>query len=283
MPKCISCFIIVLFLVLSPIAPYPILSQDGGFQDGCALAGKPSQSNRGIPGLSDRELKTIASFFDGYYKNPQPDKVVEVVQIVAKAKALRSNKGQKWGQVCFFAEVFKQNESKLKHWEKSFRALPKDYRLYIAYALRWSKTEAAKNILDDWSKDESNKAIVKKVRANPVPDLNKIDTNNGPALDVLWAAFMASGNVKYVDRIIQALANDKELNTKGMDKEQRKRVRQEWLTAMAAQWSLAGNAFRHERVYDRLKFHANSADPNIRRSISEILKKVDERKAAKGK
>ena len=281
MHKFIPVFFKIFVLVFFMNPHLPVLPEDRGCHPGCALAGEPAKNHGGKPKLSDGELKTLKSILTYYYKNPQPDKIPEVAQLLAEM-----HKGQKsrvYPLACFFAEVFKQNENRLMDWEESFRALPGNFREYMAYALWWSKTKTGANILEAWSKDEANKSMVQKVRGNPIPDLNIININSPIVLDMLWAAFMATGDVKHVDRIIGVLAHDKELDTKGMDQDQRKRARREWFVVKAAEWSLTSNAFQHELVYDRLRSHADSPDQTIRQSTAGILNKVDKRKATQSK
>lgn len=74
-------------------------------------------------------------------------------------------------------------------------------------------------------------------------------------LDILWGAFMITGNIRYIDAIIKATEDKNHI-----------------LTKEAARYSLHVNLGKHEAVLERLKQHLDRQNPNYR-NVKEIYDK----------
>lgn len=74
-------------------------------------------------------------------------------------------------------------------------------------------------------------------------------------LDMLWGAFMITGNIRYIDAIIKATEDKNHI-----------------LTKEAARYSLHENLSKHEAVLERLKQHLDRKNPNYR-NVKEIYDK----------
>ena len=172
--------------------------------------------------------------------------------------------------IMFFAELFRQNETKLLSWEKTLHTIPKNDSSYILVALWQANTPNALKILNRWP-DKSAAPIIKKIKAHPPLNLKTIPIDSPTVLDMLWSTFMASGNPIYVERIITRLASKK---TKNKKEENLKNT----IIIGAAKWSLTSNAFQHDLVLRTCQKFTKSNHPEIKKAMVEIVEKVKKRK-----
>ena len=225
---------------------------------------------------SDEEkMKKLNHIFTYYYIQPRPDKVVEFAEVISRV----SEKNPKGYGGLFMAvaltQIFKQSEAKLKEWEPSFLKLSKHGRLFVGYALWWSGTKTGRQIIEAWAKTPENREVAEAVMAKPVLDMHTAPIIGPVQVHLLWGAFVASGDTKFVDRVIELLSNLKKPDLAGKTEAQQKEAERRFYTARFALATLTKYGIAHQRVYDRLKFYANSPDQTIRDAVAGIIPEIE--------
>ena len=99
------------------------------------------------------------------------------------------------------------------------------------------------------------------------PKLIEIPINSPMVLDMLWGAFMASGDEKYIIRIISALPN---VNI------DIKEDHSKFMIGGTARWLLTSNAIQHEIVFKICKEQVSRQPEEISNILCEILAKASE-------
>lgn len=221
--------------------------------------------------VSQAEREALNRWFTYYYQYPQPELVEEKVGTMVAA-GFFDKEGAVAPLIMFLSEVFRQNENRLSQWEKTFADLSPKYRRYLAYALWQSKTPIGKNIVKRWGKRDPS---IKEIQGTEPFDLKKIPVDSPTTLDMLWGAFMASGDTEYVDRIVSVL-------TYPTDSKQQEERLKNMMIVGSAKWSLASNAFQHDLVYRTCNRYVDSKDPQLRDAIIEVLSKADKQRAERG-
>lgn len=212
----------------------------------------------------------LSQWFTYYYRTPHSDEDLENIKLMFK-EGFFNKRSAVAPMIMFLAELFRQNETKLDDWKNTLTEVP-DNQIYIILQAFWeSNTPKSRAILNEWSSAKMKDSILK-IQSNPPIDLKTIQINSPLILDMSWATFMASGDLQYVERIIQVLSYSNESEKKD------ERINNSILVG-AAKWSLSSNAVQHELVYKKCQEFADSKDPNIKEAINEILTKVDEYKA----
>ncbi|BBO83792.1 hypothetical protein DSCO28_43580 [Desulfosarcina ovata subsp. sediminis] len=218
----------------------------------------------------EEAIKELSQWFTYYYKASHSAQHIENIN-----KMFQSGFFNKPSAVAplimFLAEFFRQNENMISGWEKSLHEIPQDENFYLLHSLWQANTDNALTALNNWPDLKSEK-IIEKIKERPPVDLKTIEINSPAILDMLWATFMASGNILYVERIISSLSLPTD------SKENDKRI-SNLLIVGAAKWSLSSNAMQHGLVFKTCQKFTESKDPKIRKAISEILEKVEESKA----
>jgi len=98
----------------------------------------------------------------------------------------------------------------------------------------------------------------------PPPSLSDLIVKSPADLDMLWGAFMASGEPVYIKKILAVLDDDKSLTGNEL---------QDKLIRSSAQWSLGSNMMQHEKVNRIVKSEVDIAKGSLKESIEEIISK----------
>lgn len=99
------------------------------------------------------------------------------------------------------------------------------------------------------------------------PKLLEFTPSTPADLDMLWAAFSASGDVAYAKRVLLPLDGSKKM-TDDPTKDQ--------MIRGAAQWSLGSNMLQHELINRMVRKEAPNASPDGKVLLARIEKKYDE-------
>jgi len=143
----------------------------------------------------------------------------------------------------FFSEIFRANPERAVAWIREAELTPPQ-RLPLIKALWLAglKYEAVKLArLDDWPAGDLAKLD------KPPPDRFSFSISDPSHLDMMWAGFMATGDVRYVRRVIGVLEYEPAEEDGGLAV---------LLLRSSARWSLATNADQHELVYRAVKEEA---------------------------
>lgn len=199
-----------------------------------------------------------------YYLHPQPDHTVEAILLMS-AKGYLDKETAQSPLAAFFSHVFAQNPQSIEHWFSKLEGLPNAQRRLLCGALWYSATpqglqqlkkEAARAAPSD------NADIVKLTTTKP-PSIANLEITEPSVLDMLWASFMATGDERYVIRIISTLPwlEEKNLN----------RV----LIGGAARWSLTSNAIQHPKVLEICKAQVGKQGETTVSILKEVLKQAE--------
>ncbi|MBY0358107.1 MAG: hypothetical protein K2W82_08910 [Candidatus Obscuribacterales bacterium] len=222
------------------------------------ISASAKQGPKAIENLDD--LKAWMTF---YYLHPQPELTVQAINFADKENLFQGNSLAPLQ--AFFSRVFAQNPDKIKAIFSETKAVKDTSRSFILSAIWGSDSKEGGELLNtlanqlpEKAKNEFLKEISKKA---PAPEAMPIDSPD--VLDMLWACFSASGNEKYVKRIMTVLPGDKE--NKDLNK---------MLLASAAKWSLASNAEQHPKVMEICRT-TESENPDLKVYMQEIIAKAE--------
>ena len=202
-----------------------------------------------------------------YYQHPRSDLTVSAVEFMAKSGEL-ANKGAQAPIGAFLGQVFIQNPQKVEPWFSQLKNGEDNQKQVLALALWIANTEAFAHFLQTLEPGSSPSVseYVKGLLATRSPDLLTDEVTNAGFLDMLWGSFFATGDERYVRRIIGKLPWAKTDN-----------IQQE-LIGGAAQWSLTSNAAQHVRVLDICKAELSTLPADQKDILASVIKRATEQK-----
>jgi hypothetical protein len=207
--------------------------------------------------LSPDQLEQWISY---YYKNPQPNITPMAIDALRKGGYLSTERSVEPISV-LLSFIFRFNPEKIETWLAPFREIPNHEKLVIAQALWYSNTLQARNYLATMLETANNelKELINSLLRESPQEIDQIPIFYPSILDMLWAAFMATGDEKYVIRLMSVLpyVNAKDNPTKQM-------------IGDTAKWSLMSNAIKHEKV----KFICVNQLTRQSEDIASILKEI---------
>ena|ERR1051326_2834129 len=170
-----------------------------------------------------------------YYEHPQPGLTCSAISFMSVKGIISPDNGLP--TATFFARLLEQNPSRAQEWRECFTLAGDDAATTIAFALWMTKNESELKGMLAAKPDARVEENLREIGQHAPPDLMKDEIDTPTFLDMLWGSFFATGDEKYVFRVIEALAflDDK-------------RDVQKTLIGSAARWSLASNAAQHKRV-----------------------------------
>lgn len=184
------------------------------------------------PGLSQAKAEYEA-FVKFYYKHKDVSHMNDAISFVGRCD-FTSKPDAVFPVITFFAVIFSENPEKVEGWQELINQQNKVTQALFEKAIDLSK------------------------------DLGKIfetDTATARFNDLCWAAFFASGDVKYISKVIA--------NLKYCDERKDMML---FLAGASAKWSLSSNARIHAKVKKTLNAAAlTEKDPRVKSHISEIL------------
>lgn len=204
-----------------------------------------------------------------YYLHPQPDLLVPAVLYADRNNLLAGDYVAPFQ--AFLSRVFAQNPDKIGGWFNALAPMKENNRTLLLTSIWWSNTAQGKQILQQLCKSlpEKPQAEFKKQIDSDPPLINEMPMDNTALLDMLWAAYCASGDEKYVKRLLTSLpwadGDQKNLN--------------KLMLASAAKWSLTSNCEQHPKVMEICEQVASS-DPALKKYIDPVLADARKRSTA---
>jgi len=209
----------------------------------------------------------LSEWLTYYYLHPRPDLVVSAIQFMSAQGELR--KGNAQTPFCvFLANVFTANAAKIDTWFGELRSGPEDQQSALALVLWMTGTDSSQILLKSLRKEGSasfQKYVNELVANDHRPNFLHDEISSPGFLDALWANFFASGDERYVKRVIAALPlfNDSDAS--------------QMLIGGAARWSLASNAFQHPKVMQICEAQLKDLPIDQRPALAEVIKTAQER------
>jgi hypothetical protein len=221
---------------------------------------------RGIDKITTEDQ--LSEWLTYYYLHPKPQLVVSAVQFMSTQGHLQEGHAQTPFCV-FLAQVFAANTSEIDTWFGQLRKGTEDEKSALALVLWMVETGDNKDMLTSLGKDGSagfQNYVHDLLADHRPPDLIHDEIRNAGFLDALWASFFASGDERYVKRIISALPLVQE-----------KGDVQRMLIGGAARWSLASNAYQHPKVMEICEAQLKELPADQRAALAEVIKTARER------
>lgn len=211
--------------------------------------------------MQKMSLQEIEQWMTYYYQYPQPESVPLAIESLSKEGGFREENAIE--QIMFFLSfIFRANPDNVVEWTSPFIAdLPLMEKEMIITSLWLSDTQTAKDYLGLLATTTPEvQQYINDLTAESPPDVEQMPVDNPGSLDVLWAAFMATGEEKYVIRIISALADcdDKDDAIKQ-------------LIGNTAKWSLKSNAESHATVKSTCMAQLAEQPPDVVAILQEII------------
>lgn len=181
----------------------------------------------------------LSEWTDYYYLHPRPDLVPSALGYLSK-KSLLKHVESAVPMTFFLAQVFRANPALVPGWADLLMTRSEDQQHVFASALWLVGTPESRKLLSEISGKGApgvREHAVALLAEKQIFDLLATDFDP-TTLDCLWASFFATGDERYVKRIITALPLEKvrELSST--------------LVGASAHWSLAANARQHPRVLE---------------------------------
>jgi len=200
--------------------------------------------------------EAINSFFTYYYINPRPVQSLDFLEpLNATYKELKGKSladvAERGGIRSFYAEIFESSPDTVKEVERRLPNLPVDIRIFVNEAIA-----------------RCNSPECERVRGTPFQV--KDEPLSPSLLDDYWAAFAATGDRIYVEKVIAALSL---LETRG-DVER-------LMVGGAAKWSLSSNAYQHSKVLRICEDAELSAQEPTKTVLKQLIREAQAERATK--
>lgn len=172
------------------------------------------------------------------------------------------NREETWPLLSVYAAALgTRNKEHLDHWIQQAVTMSDEFKMLFAYAVWYADypkaAERLHPLLESFPEDHVIRKRIESMLGHQPPDFATLPVHSPAALDYLWACFLATGDTRFVDRIMTVLPpKDQTLDDPEFGDIN------EILLAGSARWSLISNAFQHPKVLEHLKTRrAGEPDP----------------------
>lgn len=205
----------------------------------------------------------IATWMAYYYLKPQPELLVPAIRFADQNQLFEGSAQAPF--LAFIAMIMSQNSAKIPDWMSQLNTLKPENRQLLFTSVWWSRSKEGKEYLEAAAEklpEKEKKEFLKNISTEP-PPFEKMDISAPDVLDMLWAAFSATGDNKFVLRIMSTLPW---VNTAQDDYTK-------MAIGSAAKWSLTSNAQQHPKVMELclLERDKSGADNNLKPYLTEII------------
>jgi len=203
-----------------------------------------------------------------YYLKPAPELTPSAIDTMSQLGYL--GKAEAAAPLeAFLSFIFRDNGKQVCNWLASMKKFSKAEQKVLIHGLWLANTTEARGCLNSLLTQNKikEKEQVKQLLAKTPVKIEEIDITYPAVLDMLWGAFMATGEEKYVLRIISALPYAKAKGNVG-----------KMTIGQAARWSLESNCIQHDRVYQICLSQIGQQPEEISEMLSKITRTAqDER------
>lgn len=221
------------------------------------------------------DVADLSRWMTYYYLHPQPELVVTAIKVADKNGLMEGDAVAPFQ--AFLSRVFAKNPEQISPWFTQLGTISDNSKSVILTAIWWANTAEGKKLLDNIaaSLPEKPREQFKKQIDRPFQDPDKMAITSPDVLDVLWGCYSATGDEKYVKRLMSTLpwtdSQSKDLN--------------KLLIASAASWSLTSNIEQHPAVKD-ICLSVQESDPALKPYLAKVfadVEKAQQEGASKGK
>jgi hypothetical protein len=217
---------------------------------------------------AEKQGFNLDQWFTHYYQHPQPNLTVEAILAMSTQGHFDKETAQS-PLAAFFSQLFAQNPQSIQTWFSKLDKLPDHHKKVLWVALWHSATPQATEQLklDAGKASGQAKANLQKLIATTPPSIATLEITSPSVLDMFWASFMATGDERYVLRIISALSwvNERENLPRLM-------------IGGAARWSLTSNCIQHQKVLEICKAQVSKQDSETVSILKELIKQAETKK-----
>jgi len=206
--------------------------------------------------IEDEQCRRITYF----YLNPSPEMVEsDIREEAGKGYYTDPRTSTLW---VFWGMVFRQFPDRIAGWLEALSDLPLLEREFVYQAAWFSDCPESHSCLEKLIKSGGEETAFLELLTSEQPlDLLTMEISHPAHLDMLWNAFMASGDKAVVERIIGVLSwlqDDSDIA--------------KLLIRKTAAWSLASNAFQHGRVMDICREQLANCPDEVRDKLQQVIK-----------
>ncbi|MDD3296220.1 MAG: hypothetical protein PHU64_02550 [Candidatus Omnitrophica bacterium] len=203
-----------------------------------------------------------------YYQRPQPELVENAIAFINDNDLINSQLKQPFF-ASFFSIIFSKNPQDIDKLKNTLSALLPHTKETILQALWLSNTQEAKHCLKQEAilLKEPDSAYIRRLLGLEPYDILSMQINKTSDLDMLWGAFFASGDNRYVKKIINTLSW-LELNGSQENKA---------TIAQAAEESLINNAHRDSRIMQICQQELNTASLTLKTTIQKVISQAKDK------
>lgn len=173
----------------------------------------------------------------------------------------------------FAASLAKQQKGLLDDWVHAAIKMDPPYRMIFAYASWYADHEGSAErlapMIASFAEDDPYRQYLQAMLEQPPADFATLPATSPAALDYFWACFLATGQTKFIDRIMSALP-PKEQRLDDPDYGEIGEI----VVAGSARWSLASNAYQHPRVLRHLR-ERRADEPGIWPELDGIIEQAE--------
>ena len=215
------------------------------------------------PVMTENELNDFMSY---YYLHPTPEKVPQAVQAMHKMGYLQKESAGA-PLTAFLSLIFKSTSSAIEKSLVDFSSYPPTEQQVLLRALWLADTSQSKMALQKFKLGNDNAELFKSVP----PKIEQLPVESPDVLDMLWGAFMASGDEKYVIQVISVLPYS---TIKGNIPH--------LMVGGSAKWSLTSNAIQHKRVLDICKAQLEKQPKEVKEILLEVISEAEKERKQGG-
>lgn len=241
----------------------------GTYLDPAAASPPVTQTDRSAPVKAIKTTDDLSRWMNYYYLHPQPDLMIQAIDYIQKNN-LASNDARN-SLIAFFSQLIAQNPQKLAAWTEHFKSMDERMKGILWTAMWQADTPESKKQLVIFTNSLSPE-IKKATSKMPAPvAIEKMPIQGPGALDRLWSCFCATGDERYVKRVIEVLPPP---DTHGA-KQVPGNVASEMMRAGAAKWSLTSNAHQHKKVLAIcMQIKQQTKDPTLKKELTAVIEKA---------
>jgi hypothetical protein len=238
-----------------------------------------------IPGLPDARKEytfpsalgtyDVNSWVQGYYQNPRPGEVPEILLQLRGGGILRI---EEFGfqTLGLLAELFAGHPDRVPVWVPDLHTYEDEDLAVMLRALWLSGTPSGRALLDRVG-EERIRRIVPHVLQAPPPRSKPVSAMMvGPGvLDYHWSRFFVSGDKASVREVIDHLPGLEEFAVLSKSRDVHSEAYKRAYIGVSAYWSLGANAKRHPLVREALGEEVPRRPKEVRETLARILQSLD--------
>jgi hypothetical protein len=196
--------------------------------------------------------RAASQWMTNFYVDNDVAHIPDFITTLQSDGMLTSNPGSQAPVSAFLAAVFAANPALVRSWISSV-AVTGDMKSAVENAL-WASNHS--DLISDVLHDKPDY-----VSRTP-PSMMTIPLTTPGAFDVMWASFLATGDVAYPRRLIDvldpsyALGDNEAMNT---------------VLRQTAAWSLASNMRQHDRIWRLIREEASKRTGTVHEALAKML------------